>query len=254
MFKSYKNRLRRYPRIRFLWRTFRHPIVGILGYIYGAYLTLRYVNTYNKFPAIIFQDGLLRLHIHKGKRAKFCIGDRLIVQPLGVTRIPCLIQMGESSEINIRGEFSIGDDVRMAVSKSGFLGIGGKNKESGSGISGGCLINAFKKILIGEDVIIAWDIFITDSDWHAIEGSSHHAATVIGSHVWVAVGAKILKGAVIGNDSIVGCSAVVLSGSYPERSLLAGVPAKIIKTSIPMWKRDLPEQANLIIAGGEQDA
>lgn len=254
MFESHRNRLRRYPRIRFLWRTFRHPIVGILGYIYGAYLTLRYVDSYNKFPAIIFQDGLLRLHIHKGKRAKFCIADRLIVQPLGVTRIPCLIQMGESSEINIRGEFSIGDDVRMAVSKSGFIGIGGKNKESGSGISGDCLINAYKKIVIGEDVIIAWDTFITDSDWHSIGIGSHHEDTIIGDHVWVAVGAKIFKRAVIGSDSIVGCSSVVSSGEYPIKSLLAGVPAIVFKSPIPALRRDLHTPCDSMIVGCEPDA
>ncbi len=242
MLENIKNRLKRSSRILFLWRTFRHPVVGILGYVYGAYLTLYYVDTYNKFPAIIFQDGLLRLHIRKEKRAKLCIADRLIIQPLGVTRIPCLIHIGMDATINIKGEFSIGDDVRIAVSKLGSINIGGKSKESGSGISGGCLVNAYKKIVIGKDVIIAWDTFITDSDWHPIEGSCHYADVIIGNHVWVAAGVKILKGSVIGNDCIVACSAVVTSGVYPERSLLAGVPAKVIKTSIPMWKRDLHVQ------------
>ena len=107
MLENIKNRLKRSSRILFLWRTFRHPVVGILGYVYGAYLTLYYVDTYNKFPAIIFQDGLLRLHIRKEKRAKLCIADRLIIQPLGVTRIPCLIHIGMDATINIKGEFSI---------------------------------------------------------------------------------------------------------------------------------------------------
>lgn len=76
-FENIKKRLRRSPRIRFLWATFRRPIAGLLGFIYGAYLTLRYVDTYDKFPAIIFQWGLLRLHIRKGKGATFCIAGRL---------------------------------------------------------------------------------------------------------------------------------------------------------------------------------
>jgi len=242
MLKSLKNQCRQSAKARFLWATFRHPLVGILGYIYGAYLTLRYVDEYKKFPAIIFQTGLLRLHIRKSKRSKFCLEDRLIVQPLGVTRIPCLIQLGEDAQIIIHGEFVIGDHVRIAASRSASIEIGGKNKESASGISGGCLVNAYKKIVIGADVIIAWDTFITDSDWHLIEGSSHQKDTIIGNHVWVAVGAKILKGALIGDDSIVGCSAVVSAGHYPARALLAGVPAKIVKSSIPKWNRDLHEQ------------
>jgi len=234
-----KSKIKRSVRLTFLWRTFKNPVVGIIGYIYGSYLTLLYVDTYNKFPAIIFQRGLLRLHIKKEQKSKLNIVDRLIVQPLGATRVPCLIQIGADAIVNINGEFSIGDNVRIAVSNLGTIDIGGKRNESGSGISGNCLINAYKKIIIGIDVIIAWDIFITDSDWHHIEGVNHQADTIIGNHVWLAVGAKILKGSVIGSDSIVACSAVVLSGEYPERSLLAGIPAKVVNSSTPPWKRDL---------------
>jgi len=249
MLNRLKNKFRQSAQARFLWATFKHPLVGILGYIYGSYLTLRYVDEYKKFPAIIFQEGLLRLHIRKSKRSRFCVEDRLIIQPLGVTRIPCLIQMAADAKIEIRGEFSIGDNVRLAASKSACIEIGGKNKESGSGISGGCLVKAYKKIAIGEDAIIAWDTFITDSDWHPIEGGCHHADTIIGNHVWVAVGAKILKGSVIGDDSIVGCSAVVSSGTYPAKSLLTGVPAIVVKSGIPKWSRDLHEQGSNISTG-----
>jgi acetyltransferase-like isoleucine patch superfamily enzyme len=243
MFENYKNSLREHPKftqIRFLWRTFRHPLVGILGYIYGSYLTLRYVDTYSKFPAIIFQDGLLRLYIHKKKRAKFSIADRLIVQPLGVTRVPCLIQLDEYAEISINGEFTIGNNVRIVSSRAAIIEIGGKLNESASGISGNCLVKAYKKVSIGRDVIIAWDTFITDSDWHLIGSASHHEDTVIDDHVWIAAGVKILKGAVIGKDSVIGCSAVISSGKYPIKSLLVGVPAKVVKSPIPEWKRDLP--------------
>lgn len=117
MFDSVKNKLKRSSRVRFLWTTFKNPIIGIFGYIYGAYLTLRYVDTYNKFPAIIFHGGLLRLHIRKGKHATLSIVDLLIVQPLGVTRIPCLIQMGKSATISINGEFIIGDDYANGIGK-----------------------------------------------------------------------------------------------------------------------------------------
>jgi len=256
MFESYKNRLRKHPKfpqIQFLWRTFRHPLVGVLGYIYGAYLTLRYVDAYNKFPAIIFQDGLLRLHIRKNKQAKFAIADRLIVQPLGVTRVPCLFQLDDCAEISIIGEFTIGNNVRVVSSRKAVIEIGGRFKESASGISANCLIMAYKKIIIGRDVIIAWDTFITDSDWHLIGSGSHHEDTVIGDHVWIAVGVKILKGAVIGKGSVVGCSAVVSSGKYPIKSLLLGVPAKVVKSPIQEWKRDLPTSDSMIV-GCEPDA
>jgi hypothetical protein len=69
MFDRIANSLKNSARVRFLYATFKNPITGILGFIYGAYLTLRYVDSYNKFTSIIFQGGLLRLHIRKRKYA-----------------------------------------------------------------------------------------------------------------------------------------------------------------------------------------
>jgi len=245
MIDKIKEKVKNSERLRFLWMTFNHPLVGILGYFYGSYLTLRYVDSYKKFPAIVFQGGLLRLHIKKGKGSTLSIGDRLLVQPLGVTRIPCLIQLGKGGKINIHGEFSMGDDVRIATYDRACIDIGGRDKESGSGISGGCLVNAYKKVTIGKDVIIAWGTFITDSDWHLIEGENHQADTTIGDHVWITMGVKILKGVSIGSDSIVACSSVVISGCYPEKSLIGGIPAKVIRNQIPNWKRDLHKIGDL---------
>lgn len=53
------------------------------------------------------------------------------------------------------------------------------------------------------------------------------ASIVIGSNVWVGAKATILKGVRIGKNSIVGANAVVTK-SYPEQSIIAGVPAKKI--------------------------
>jgi acetyltransferase-like isoleucine patch superfamily enzyme len=241
MFDKIKNKFKSNLNVRFLWVTFRHPLIGILGFIYGAYLTIRFVDTYKKFPAIIFQDRLICVRIRKKKESTLVIDNRLIVRPLGVTRTPCLIKMEKKSTINIKAEFVIGDNVQLVESESALIQIGGRFKESASGISGSCLISAYDKIIIGEDVIIAWDTYITDSDWHSIGVSPHNKATLIGQHVWIAVGCKILKGANIGNNSIVGCSAVVIEGDYPPQSLLVGIPARVSRRDIPQWSRDLQQ-------------
>ena len=52
---------------------------------------------------------------------------------------------------------------------------------------------------------------------------------VIGDDVWVGANVTILKGARIGSGSVVATGAVVLKGVYPEKSLLAGNPAKVVK-------------------------
>lgn len=53
----------------------------------------------------------------------------------------------------------------------------------------------------------------------------------IGNHVYIATGAKILGDIELGDYVIIGANAVVLN-SVPSGSVVAGIPAKIIKTDI----------------------
>lgn len=58
--------------------------------------------------------------------------------------------------------------------------------------------------------------------------SGHINVPEIGNNVYIGAGAKILGPIKIGNNSIIGAGAVVLT-DVPENSVVAGVPAKIIK-------------------------
>lgn len=56
-----------------------------------------------------------------------------------------------------------------------------------------------------------------------------HGCT-IGDNVLIGMGAVVLNGAKIGKDSLVGAGALVTEGKvFPERSLIVGSPAKVIR-------------------------
>ena len=56
-----------------------------------------------------------------------------------------------------------------------------------------------------------------------------HGCT-IGDNSLIGMGATVLNGARIGNDSLVGAGALVTEGkSFPDRSLIVGSPAKVVR-------------------------
>lgn len=94
-------------------------------------------------------------------------------------------------------------------------------------------------ISIGKACVIGQSALIVDSDFHAIQpkdralGASHQTKSVeIGDHVFLGANVTILKGTQIGSGSTVGAGAIV-SGIFPENSLIAGNPARLIRQLDP---------------------
>jgi len=84
-------------------------------------------------------------------------------------------------------------------------------------------------------------IIVRTSDAHPIynaEGERINMAksVTIGSHVWVAPSSVIMKGAKIGDGSIVASHSMVNS-EVPCNCLVAGMPSRVVKTDIH-WTRE----------------
>lgn len=99
----------------------------------------------------------------------------------------------------------------------------------GAGLSGARVV-AMESIEIGPGSLIGSGCLICDSDMHEIPlGSDHLVRTApirIGSKVFIAAQALVLKGVEIGNGAVVGAGAVV-SRSIPPNVFAAGNPARI---------------------------
>lgn len=57
---------------------------------------------------------------------------------------------------------------------------------------------------------------------------------VIGDRIQFGAGCKVLGDITIGNDVLIGANAVVLS-SIPDHSVVAGIPAKVIRRTKDRW-------------------
>lgn len=89
---------------------------------------------------------------------------------------------------------------------------------------GGIAVVIHKRTVIGKNCVIGSNV--------TIGGRSRSIdVPVIGDGVYIATGAKILGAISIGDNSVIGANAVVIN-DVPANCVVAGIPAKIIKTGI----------------------
>ena len=97
------------------------------------------------------------------------------------------------------------------------------------------------RISIGRECLVAPAVQIRSGDSHAIyqKGIRTNKAkpVLISDHVWIGDGAVILKGVKIPPDSVVATRAVVTKSFHYSGSVLAGNPAKLVKSGIT-WSVD----------------
>ncbi len=95
------------------------------------------------------------------------------------------------------------------------------------------IIDANGLVEIGDDNMFGPGVFITDSNHETKPGVPPSALKMevgrvkIGNRCWIGARAIILKDVELGDDCIVGAGAVVTK-SFPARSTIAGVPARLL--------------------------
>jgi len=140
--------------------------------------------------------------------------------------------MQSESEFFVDGDFSISYGTRIEIFTNAKLHIAG-----GGYINRNCQILCKEYISIGKNTIIASDVIILDSDFHTFIMPNYIATKPIkiGEDCWIGNRAIILKGVNIGNGAVVAAGAVV-TRDVPERVIVAGNPARIIRENVK-WQR-----------------
>jgi acetyltransferase-like isoleucine patch superfamily enzyme len=98
-----------------------------------------------------------------------------------------------------------------------------------------CTISAFQHISIGRECILADRVMLIDFDHGVTEVERpirlqgiYKRDVEVGHNVWIGYGSCILRGVSVGDNSVIGTSAV-LTRSFGANSVLAGVPARVIR-------------------------
>jgi serine acetyltransferase len=136
-----------------------------------------------------------------------------------------IIVIGDGGMLAMGGA-RIGRGSTLAVGPGAELEIGAR-----SFVTDGSRILASRRIVIGRRCAISWGVTILDDDGHGFGPPPYTAPIAIGDDVWLGCNVTVLKGVDIGSGSVVAAGAVV-TRSCPPKSLLAGVPARIIRSEV----------------------
>ena len=94
----------------------------------------------------------------------------------------------------------------------------------------GTVVIATCEIIVGDDVALANEVYLMDSDSHGIEGRPHVEAPVrIGDGSWLGNRVMVMPGVTIGKRVLVAAGAVV-TRDVPDDVLVAGNPARVVRS------------------------
>ena len=144
------------------------------------------------------------------------------------------IVVTDKCDISCEGMLSVGrgvfirskkhNQVEISVHKEGSLTIG-----EDVFINQGARIVATTFVTIGRGTHIGDEAIIIDNDFHGIDGRPPKKGPIeIGSNVWIASRAIILRNIKIGDHSVVSANSVVTK-DVPPYCVVAGNPAVVVK-------------------------
>ena len=189
-------------------------------------------------------EEIKRIYIQlRYKKISFC-GNINILGKLPHFKIPREGHVEFGHNVVLNSDFA-NSNTALTFRCKFVTGYNGKIVVGDNTMFNGVCVVAYDEVVIGRNCQFASSTMIADTNFHPVGAkerelqvtgqpfsysSVKNAKICIGNNVWVGWNCTILKGVEIGDNTIVAAGSVVTSGVYPENSILAGNPAKVVKT------------------------
>lgn len=189
-----------------------------------------------KIKGMLFGERGKRLYV--GRKTKFCcskyiyagngvsIQDRVLINALSKEGV----HFGNNSSVGVNSMIKVSGSL-VEVGKGFWLG-------NYSTLANDCFIGAAGGVWIGDYVAIGQNVRFhsenhdfSDPTKKICEQGTTHKGIRIEDDCWIGAGAVFLDGAELGKGCVVGANTVV-NGVFPAYSVIAGVPARIVKMRI----------------------
>jgi acetyltransferase-like isoleucine patch superfamily enzyme len=139
------------------------------------------------------------------------------------------LEIGRRATLRIGRWAWVGHGCKIRVHE-GEVAIGAKTV-----IGQDCTISAYQHVSIGRECIVADRVMLIDFDHGVTEVERpirlqgiYKRDVDVGHNVWIGYGACILRGVAVGDNAVIGTSAV-LTRSFPANAVIAGIPARVIR-------------------------
>jgi acetyltransferase-like isoleucine patch superfamily enzyme len=141
-------------------------------------------------------------------------------------------------------QLEVGPSARLVLGRWSWIGHGCKIRVHEGEVRIGaktvvgqeCTISAYQHVSIGRECVVADRVMLIDFDHGVVEVERpirlqgiYKRDVHVGHNCWLGYGVCVLRGVTVGNNAIVGTSAVV-THDVPENAVAAGIPARVIRT------------------------
>jgi acetyltransferase-like isoleucine patch superfamily enzyme len=178
----------------------------------------------NNMVSLAYARMLLRLALLKLRHRGRLRTDGLCFICPGVQ-----LEIGRHAKLHIGRWAWIGHGSKIRVHE-GEVRIGAKTVMGQE-----CTISAFQHVTIGRECIVADRVMLIDFDHGVVEVERpirlqgiYKRDVDVGHNVWIGYGACILRGVTVGENSVIGTSAVV-TREVPANAVVGGIPARVIR-------------------------
>ena len=212
----------------------------------------------------ILRKKIKQLFLQKKYRKNFVLikQDGTIIKNPKIKNLTVDI-WGENSKIEIYEPFTITEKCHISCKENSLVKIHPFNKHINTTIIAGrnniveigeyttikdanffLVASENTKVILGKDCMLSYDITIRPNDGHTIYDKNTRQVKntpqdiIIGDHIWIGAKVVILKGAKIPSNSIIGTYSLINRAFLEENTIIAGIPARIIKKEVN-WDRCL---------------
>lgn len=121
------------------------------------------------------------------------------------------------------------------ISNSGYLLFGNNVL-----VTANSSIVCVKKITVGADTLISWDVLIMDTDFHKLFNSNGEQVNnpkeiIIGDHSWICCRSLILKGAMLPSDFVIAAGSIITSKLTDKSNCIVADAGRVIKEDVT-WR------------------